>query len=158
MSTKNGAVGAMSLLSEYLADPTLPCRQVRLQASPDGKTVLMVDIDQRKAGTLRTVCYEITPAELIAAIRAHGAELSQSSDEAVAAVEAMQRATQLGANGGMADAAVGAAPAASAMPPSAGAQAPFSAAVTSTLGPTATAPATMPDTGTSFADASAISA
>ncbi|MGF7187444.1 hypothetical protein JOE11_000471 [Robbsia andropogonis] len=156
MSTKNGAVGAMSLLSEYLADPTLPCRQVRLQASPDGKTVLMVDIDQRKAGTLRTVCYEITPAELIAAIRAHGAELSQSSDEAVAAVEAMQRATHLGANGGMA--AVGAAPAASAMPPSAGAQAPFSAAVTSTLGPTATAPATMPDTGTSFADASAISA
>jgi len=99
MSTKIGAAGAMSLLSEHLGDPAQPCRQVRLQASPDGKTLLMVDIDQRKAGTLRTVCYEITPAELIAAIRAHGAELPQSSDEAVAAVEAMQRASLLAAAG-----------------------------------------------------------
>lgn len=95
MSTKIGAVGAMSLLSETLDDGVAPCRQVRLQTSRDGKTIVMIDVDQRKAGVLRAVCYEITPAELIAAIRAHGAELSQSSDEAIEAVDAMQKAVPL---------------------------------------------------------------
>jgi hypothetical protein len=32
-------------------------------------------VDERKPGIHREVRYEITPAELIAAIRAHGAEL-----------------------------------------------------------------------------------
>ncbi|MEA3122732.1 MAG: hypothetical protein QOH33_2322, partial [Paraburkholderia sp.] len=32
--------------------------------------------DERKPGIHREMRYEITPAELIAAIRAHGAELS----------------------------------------------------------------------------------
>lgn len=92
MSTKLGATGAMSLLSELVNDGGPPCRQVHLQTSRDGKTIVMIDVDQRKAGVLRAVCYEITPAELIAAIRAHGAELSQTSDEALDAVESMQKA------------------------------------------------------------------
>jgi len=92
MSTKLGATGAMSLLSELVIEGGPPCRQVRLQTSRDGKTIVMIDVDQRKAGVLRAVCYEITPAELIAAIRAHGAELSQTSDEAVDAVDTMQKA------------------------------------------------------------------
>lgn len=95
MSTKIGAVGAMSLLSEITTEGAPPCRQVRLQTSRDGKTIVMIDVDQRKAGVLRAVCYEITPAELIAAIRAHGAELSQTSDEAIEAVEALQKSTPL---------------------------------------------------------------
>jgi len=95
MSTKLGATGAMSLLSELVADGGPPCRQVRLQTSRDGKTIVMIDVDQRKAGVLRAVCYEITPAELIAAIRAHGAELSQTSDEAIDAVDTMQKTQSL---------------------------------------------------------------
>ncbi|MCY0386203.1 hypothetical protein OVY01_02860 [Robbsia sp. Bb-Pol-6] len=91
MTLKIGATGAMSLLSEHPSENTPPCRQVRLQTSRDGKTIIMVDLDQRKPGVMRAVCYEITPAELIAAIRAHGAELSQTSDEAVAAIESMQK-------------------------------------------------------------------
>jgi hypothetical protein len=39
----------------------------------------LIDVDQRKPGTQREVRYEITPAELIAAIRAHGAELPGES-------------------------------------------------------------------------------
>lgn len=85
----------MSLLSEHLTESGPAIRQVRLQTSRDGKTIVMIDVDQRKAGVLRAVCYEITPAELIAAIRAHGAELSQTSDEAVAAVDIMQKAVAL---------------------------------------------------------------
>jgi hypothetical protein len=53
--------------------------QVRLEAAPDGKSLFLIDVDQRKPGTQREVRYEITPAELIAAIRAHGAELPGES-------------------------------------------------------------------------------
>lgn len=91
MTLKIGATGAMSLLSEHVSEGEPPCRQVRLQTSRDGKTIVMIDLDQRKPGVLRAVCYEITPAELIAAIRAHGAELSQSSDEAMAAIESLHK-------------------------------------------------------------------
>jgi hypothetical protein len=55
-------------------------RTVRLEAAPDGKSLLLVDVDQRKLGIQREVRYEITPAELIAAIRAHGAELPGEND------------------------------------------------------------------------------
>ena len=48
---------------------------MRLEATPDGKSLLLIDVDSRKPGMHREVRYEITPAELIAAIRAHGAEL-----------------------------------------------------------------------------------
>ena len=37
--------------------------------------MLLIEIDERKPGIHREVRYEITPAELIAAIRSHGAEL-----------------------------------------------------------------------------------
>ena len=50
-------------------------RTVRLEAAVDGKSLLLIDVDTRKPGIQREVRYEITPAELIAAIRAHGAEL-----------------------------------------------------------------------------------
>ncbi|MGI4982818.1 MAG: hypothetical protein ACRYGL_05730 [Janthinobacterium lividum] len=91
MTLKTGAIGAMSLLSERVSEDAPLCRQVRLQTSRDGKTIVMIDLDQRKPGVMRAVCYEITPAELIAAIRAHGAELSQTSDEAIAAIESLQK-------------------------------------------------------------------
>jgi hypothetical protein len=146
MSTKIGAAGAMSLLSEHLGDSAQPCRQVGLQVSPDGKTLLMVDIDQRKAGTLRTVCYEITPAELIAAIRAHGAELAQSSDEAIAAVEALQRTSLLNVAG------IGAA-AAAALAPAAPHFAPTSAGT-----PVSCDVAPTPSAETAFANVPAVSA
>jgi hypothetical protein len=40
---------------------------------------LLIEIDERKPGIHREVRYEITPAELIAAIRAQGAELPGES-------------------------------------------------------------------------------
>jgi hypothetical protein len=54
-------------------------RAVRLEATPSGRSVLLVDLDSPKPGIHREVCYEITPAKLIAAIRARGAELSSES-------------------------------------------------------------------------------
>ncbi|MEX3968699.1 hypothetical protein AB4Y42_42355 [Paraburkholderia sp. EG286B] len=54
-------------------------RTGRLEVAPDGKSLVLIDVDQRKPGTQREVRYEITPAELIAAIRAHGAELAGES-------------------------------------------------------------------------------
>jgi hypothetical protein len=50
-------------------------RVLRLEAAADGKAVLLIDVDQRKPDIHREIRYEITAAELIAAIRAHGAEL-----------------------------------------------------------------------------------
>jgi hypothetical protein len=60
-----GSSGSMALLTEY-DDAT---------AREDGKGILLIEVDERKPGIHREVRYEITPAELIAAIRAHGAEL-----------------------------------------------------------------------------------
>jgi hypothetical protein len=73
MST-SGASGAMTLLTER-DTAGREVRVLRLEPSTDGKVVLLIDIDERKPGIHREVRYEITPAELIAAIRAHGAEL-----------------------------------------------------------------------------------
>jgi hypothetical protein len=50
-------------------------RTLRLESTEDGKGILLIEVDERKPGIHREVRYEITPAELIAAIRAHGAEL-----------------------------------------------------------------------------------
>jgi hypothetical protein len=44
-------------------------RTVRLEAASDGRSVMLIDIDSRKPGIHRETRYEITPAELIAAIR-----------------------------------------------------------------------------------------
>jgi hypothetical protein len=69
-----GALGAMNLMAEYDDRATLQ-RGVRLEASADSRSVLLIDRDQRKSGTQREIRYEITPAELIAVIRACGTEL-----------------------------------------------------------------------------------
>ncbi|MEJ0003936.1 MAG: hypothetical protein WDN30_10750 [Pararobbsia sp.] len=70
-----GAQGSMTLLSEQDEATGQDVRVVRLEATEDGKAVLLVDINEKKPGIHRDIRYEITAAELIAAIRAHGAEL-----------------------------------------------------------------------------------
>jgi hypothetical protein len=69
-----GALGSMNLLAEY-DNHALLQRGVRLEASADSRSVFLIDQDQRRSGTQREVRYEITPAELIAVIRARGTEL-----------------------------------------------------------------------------------
>jgi len=51
------------------------CRLLRLSASEDGKSVRLIETDARKIGIQREYRFEITTGELIALIRAHGAEL-----------------------------------------------------------------------------------
>jgi hypothetical protein len=68
--------GAMTLLTEIDEPSGREVRSLRLEAAEDGKSILLIEIDERKPGIHREVRYEITAAELIAAIRAHGAELS----------------------------------------------------------------------------------
>jgi Mrp family chromosome partitioning ATPase len=75
----NGAHGAVHLLTDCDALTASVRRTVRLEATPDGKSVGLIDVDQRKPGIQREMRYEITPAELIAAIRAHGAEPPEES-------------------------------------------------------------------------------
>lgn len=67
-----GAVGTMTLLSEIDDASERETRVLRLEASIDGSTVVMTEIDHRKPGVGREISYEITAAELIAVIRAHG--------------------------------------------------------------------------------------
>ncbi|AJZ56484.1 putative chromosome partitioning protein, ATP-binding subunit (plasmid) [Paraburkholderia fungorum] len=71
----HGATGTMTLMSETDDAHERETRGLRLEASVDGRTVVLTDIDCRKPGILRIVRYEITAAELIAAIRARGTEL-----------------------------------------------------------------------------------
>lgn len=68
--------GAMSLLTEIDEASGREVRSLRLETAEDGKSILLIEIDERKPGIHREMRYEITAAELIAAIRAHGAELS----------------------------------------------------------------------------------
>jgi hypothetical protein len=70
-----GSSGAMTLLTEYDDATARELRSLRLESTEDGKGILLIEVDERKPGIHREVRYEITPAELIAAIRAHGAEL-----------------------------------------------------------------------------------
>jgi len=71
-----GAQGALQLLTETDPASAMIRRAVRLEAAPDGRSVLLVDTDSRRPGLQREVRYEITPAELIATIRAQGADVS----------------------------------------------------------------------------------
>jgi hypothetical protein len=71
-----GAVGGMGLLTQYETETGRLCRALRLVASEDGKSALLVETDERKVGVQRDYRFEITTGELIALIRAHGAELS----------------------------------------------------------------------------------
>jgi len=66
-----GASGTMLLLTEVDDDNGRAARSLRLEATADGKCVFLLDIDERKPGNHRQARYEITPAELIAAIRTH---------------------------------------------------------------------------------------
>jgi Mrp family chromosome partitioning ATPase len=71
----SGAHGAVQLLTDRDALTASVRRTVRLEAASDGKSLLLIDVDTRKPGIHREVRYEITPAELIAVIRAQGTEL-----------------------------------------------------------------------------------
>ena len=74
-SSTKGAHGVIHLMTETDAAGSTVRRTVRLEAAVDGKSLLLIDVDTRKPGIQREVRYEITPAELIAVTRAHGAEL-----------------------------------------------------------------------------------
>ena len=74
-SPTSGAQGALYLLTEIDPVSEMIRRAVRLEATPDGRSVLLIDTDSRKPGIHRETRYEITPAELIAAIRAQGTGL-----------------------------------------------------------------------------------
>ncbi len=78
-----GSSGAMTLLTEFDPADGRELRSLRLEATGDGKSVLLIEVDERKPGIHREVRYEITPAELIATIRSHGAELPGESHGAV---------------------------------------------------------------------------
>jgi len=71
-----GASGELSLLTQHETDTGRLCRSVRLEASDDGKSVVLVDLDERKVGIQREHRFEVTIGDLIALIRAHGAELA----------------------------------------------------------------------------------
>ncbi|MGY6164116.1 hypothetical protein [Paraburkholderia strydomiana] len=71
-----GASGKMDLLTQCDTETGRACRWLHLVASGDGKSALLVEIDERKVGLRREYRFEITTGELIALIRAYGAELS----------------------------------------------------------------------------------
>lgn len=73
--TVKGAIGGMELLAQHEAETGRLCRSLRLEASDGGKSVVLVEVDERKVGTQREHRFEITTGDLIALIRAHGAEL-----------------------------------------------------------------------------------
>jgi hypothetical protein len=73
--TVNGASGQMGLLTQHDAETGRLCRSHMLEASADGKSVLLIEIDERKVGIQREYRFEVTTGDLIALIRAHGAEL-----------------------------------------------------------------------------------
>ena len=72
----SGAHGTLSLLTEIDPQTEMINRTMRLEASTDGRSVLLVALDVRKLGSQREWRVEITPEELIAMIRAHGTEVS----------------------------------------------------------------------------------
>jgi hypothetical protein len=76
LSPRAGAHGALQLLTETDPASEMIRRAVRLEAASDGRSVLLVDTGSRRAGRQREVGYEITPAELIPAIRTQGADVS----------------------------------------------------------------------------------
>ncbi|NPT61459.1 hypothetical protein GNZ13_44775 [Paraburkholderia sp. 5N] len=70
-----GAVGGMDLLAQHETETGRLCRSRLLVASEDGRSVLLIETDERKVGIQREYRFEITTGELIALVRAHGAEL-----------------------------------------------------------------------------------
>ena len=72
----SGTHGTLSLMTEMDPQTETINRTMRLEASADGQTVLLVSVDTRKPGTQREWRLEITPEELIGLICAHGTEVS----------------------------------------------------------------------------------
>ena len=72
----SGAHGTLSLLTEIDPQTETINRTMCLEASADGRSVLLVALDTNKLGTQREWRLEITPEDLIALIRAHGTEVS----------------------------------------------------------------------------------
>jgi hypothetical protein len=75
--------GALHLYTE--SDPATDTiqRSAHLEAAPDGKTVLLIDVDSRRPGGNRKVVYELAPGDMIAALRAHGAEVNESASNSL---------------------------------------------------------------------------
>ena len=65
----------MNLLTQHDSETGRLCRALLLVASEDGKSVLLVETDERKAGVQREYRFEITTGELIALVRAEGIEM-----------------------------------------------------------------------------------
>ncbi|KAE8759149.1 hypothetical protein FSO04_14440 [Paraburkholderia madseniana] len=57
----------MTLMSETEAPSEREIRALRLEASIDGKAVVLTDIDRRTPGVRREVRYQMTVTEFIAA-------------------------------------------------------------------------------------------
>ncbi|MGF6648107.1 hypothetical protein [Paraburkholderia sp. GAS82] len=72
----SGAHGTLSLLTEIDPQTETINRTMRLEASADGRSVLLVALDIRKPGSQREWRVEIMPEELIALVHAHGTEVS----------------------------------------------------------------------------------
>ena len=72
----SGAHGTLSLLTEIDPQTETIDRTMRLEASADGRSVILVALDTRKLGSQQEWRVEITPEELIALIRAQGTEVS----------------------------------------------------------------------------------
>jgi hypothetical protein len=76
----NAQISAATWRSKVACKPQSAAQRESIGERCDSQILQrLVDVDQRKPGTQREVRYEITPAELIAAIRAHGAELPGES-------------------------------------------------------------------------------
>jgi hypothetical protein len=67
-----GAGGSMGLLAQHEAETGRLCRSLSLEAGDDGRSVVLVELDERKAGIPREHRIEMTTSELIALIRVHG--------------------------------------------------------------------------------------
>ncbi|WP_408583164.1 hypothetical protein [Paraburkholderia tropica] len=65
----------MRLLTQHETQTGRLCRSLKLQASADGKSAVLVDVDARKVGIQREYRYEITISDLIALIRSRGEKL-----------------------------------------------------------------------------------
>jgi hypothetical protein len=72
----SGAHGTLSLLTEIDPQTETIKRTIRLEASADGRSVLLVALDTSRLGSQREWRVEITPEELIALMSAHGTEVS----------------------------------------------------------------------------------
>ena len=72
----SGTHGTLSLMTEMDPQTETIKRTIRLEASADGRSVLLVALDTSRLGSQREWRVEITPEELIALMSAHGTEVS----------------------------------------------------------------------------------